>query len=627
MKKLISKLFATLFTVVFFISCETEKVEIIKEDIDSSPVEYLDGYPFAGKNLNIDEIPDIKEYIFSKAGKDIFKEELIENKKEGVKVDSENVRKTWDENGNINYSFQFDYEGGQSNMFYNLIVGVSSEGIKQEPYVLSYEINEGNFEDFYDNNVPGGMDFSKFNGTINLNPFEYFFPDGNYLKSDCQTHDSNGDPINCEQIIIDGGSSGSSGSGGSYGGVPVSYTTIIYHIIPDGRVYEFGSRSVCQHPGDCLVVMVYNPSTSAMQKSAKADCDSCEVYPTAGVGINYHSAVGALGFKLQLDVTRKLALNEEAQYATKLNHFLIAENHSPASLSFAKELVEGLLDPIEQFAAKMTIDVISYDKIDGPYDSQYYDLINQYVTVDTTDPATINAFAANFAMQCAIIKLENHNWPDWKVYWEASREMVHLLLDVGGLVPVIGEVCDLVNGFIYTIEDDGVNATLSYAAAIPIAGWWATGAKYAKKLVDLGNGSKTTLKWVVQANNIISFGDRGQLAKILKTKGTGNHAHHIIPWEFGNLNIVQQAAKSKNAFHMNEALNGLPFNASNHLLGHQSYNTKVGTILSNISSLNPGMSDLQAYNELTSFANYMENLISSNPNLNLGQIADLISYP
>jgi hypothetical protein len=56
-----------------------------------------------------------------------------------------------------------------------------------------------------------------------------------------------------------------------------------------------------------------------------------------------------------------------------------------------------------------------------------------------------------------------------------------MVLDIGGLVPVVGEVADGVNAGIYLVEGDKLNAGLSAAAMIPIAGWGATGAKVGVK--------------------------------------------------------------------------------------------------------------------------------------------------
>ena len=56
-------------------------------------------------------------------------------------------------------------------------------------------------------------------------------------------------------------------------------------------------------------------------------------------------------------------------------------------------------------------------------------------------------------------------------------DLGHGALDVVGLVPGVGEVADLANAAWYTAEGNYGMAALSAAAAIPFAGWAATGAK------------------------------------------------------------------------------------------------------------------------------------------------------
>gem|GEM_PF-2117952 len=59
--------------------------------------------------------------------------------------------------------------------------------------------------------------------------------------------------------------------------------------------------------------------------------------------------------------------------------------------------------------------------------------------------------------------------------------MTQTVLDVAGMIPVIGEVADLANAGIYAARGDYTNAALSAAAAIPFVGWAAGGAKLAMK--------------------------------------------------------------------------------------------------------------------------------------------------
>ncbi|WP_338653482.1 DNA/RNA non-specific endonuclease [Sporosarcina psychrophila] len=63
-------------------------------------------------------------------------------------------------------------------------------------------------------------------------------------------------------------------------------------------------------------------------------------------------------------------------------------------------------------------------------------------------------------------------------------------LDLAGLIPVVGEVADGVNGVIYTARGDALNAALSFGAMILVAGWASTGGKLALKGNDLNQVRK-----------------------------------------------------------------------------------------------------------------------------------------
>jgi hypothetical protein len=70
--------------------------------------------------------------------------------------------------------------------------------------------------------------------------------------------------------------------------------------------------------------------------------------------------------------------------------------------------------------------------------------------------------------------------------------IVHTGLDGLGLVPVIGEPADGINAVYYAAEGDEVNAALSAAAMVPVAGTAATGAKLTRKTVQAADGAAAT---------------------------------------------------------------------------------------------------------------------------------------
>lgn len=65
-------------------------------------------------------------------------------------------------------------------------------------------------------------------------------------------------------------------------------------------------------------------------------------------------------------------------------------------------------------------------------------------------------------------------------------DWVHGTLDVGGMVPVIGEVADGVNAGIYAAEGDLLNAGVSLAGMWPFGGQAVTGTRLGVKGVKVG---------------------------------------------------------------------------------------------------------------------------------------------
>jgi hypothetical protein len=267
-------------------------------------------------------------------------------------------------------------------------------------------------------------------------------------------------------------------------------------------------------------------------------------------------------------------------------------------------------------ASNLTIASLTKNKLQGPYDANFFNTINPYIDADLTDPYLQAIFMAHFSAQCAVLELENPDWSSTRIYWEASKEMIHIALDLGGMVPVVGEVCDLTNGIIYTIEGDGVNATLSFAATIPFAGWAATRTKYAIKASSLN--TKVRLTWKVLADGSVYFGSSSsKLRKVLGITNATLQAHHLIPWAKRTKNLVQKAAKSKHAFHMNEALNGIAVATWRNQPNHNLYNNRVQAFFDALpSNLTPD----EAYNSLTEIMTTIRNVIVNNPNTHLNDL-------
>jgi uncharacterized membrane protein YgcG len=236
-------------------------------------------------------------------------------------------------------------------------------------------------------------------------------------------------------------------------------------------------------------------------------------------------------------------------------------------------------------------------------------------------------YIAHISTRIAVLKSENPNWSYFKCYLEANLELVHDMLDGIGLFPVFGEVADVTNGFIYTIQGQPGNAALSFAATIPIGGWAATIAKWARRTIVLADGTKTALNWYKRTDGFISFGkpNGSQFRKLLGlAAGDPRQAHHIIPWELcDNIGqeVIQKAASARFPFHVQDILNGVPLTAAQHLGSHPQYTERVRIALQQIKlSHGANLTPEIAYQEIVNLTNRIKAAILANPNVSIENI-------
>ncbi len=185
--------------------------------------------------------------------------------------------------------------------------------------------------------------------------------------------------------------------------------------------------------------------------------------------------------------------------------------------------------------------------------SFFASLDSYFADIDMTDPTLIARYLIHLKIEIAILRKMYPNEPNWWYYKEATKELTHTMLELGGLIPVVGEVFDITNAVLYALEGDLTNAAISTASAIPFAGWFVSGAKYAYKGVH---------RYKRLDNGVVYFVSRNS-KKVRKILNLGpfssdpRYAHHIIPWEFRSHPLVQKAAKS--IHHFDEAVFLFPF--------------------------------------------------------------------
>jgi hypothetical protein len=219
-------------------------------------------------------------------------------------------------------------------------------------------------------------------------------------------------------------------------------------------------------------------------------------------------------------------------------------------------------------------------------------------------------------------------WEYTKIYFKASSETLHLGMDIMGMAPVVGPIFDVTHAAWYAFSGDYKNSALSITAVVPFVGDWTTVARISQKVFKINNGAnKVILKAYKLADGFIKFSNRSQLRKLLGISSLAIHAHHVIPYGLANHKLVQLAAKysskTKSAWHINDIPNGIAMPADYHLNEHKKYSDKIFARLEKLYNDSQGNMEI-AYDLLTEYTTTVKNTIEANPNLTLGEIADLI---
>jgi len=140
------------------------------------------------------------------------------------------------------------------------------------------------------------------------------------------------------------------------------------------------------------------------------------------------------------------------------------------------------------------------------------------------------------------------------------------------------------------LKGNGVNATISAASAIPFYGIIASGSRMGWKVVGSASDlqSKKIHRWVLDLDNKITFGYHGDLARNFPNMPSGFVAHHILPFgqSIQRHPVIQKVA-SKDGFHMNESINGLPLPSIRNHPNHNAYNNFIGSKLDYIQNNYP----------------------------------------
>lgn len=163
---------------------------------------------------------------------------------------------------------------------------------------------------------------------------------------------------------------------------------------------------------------------------------------------------------------------------------------------------------------------------------------------------------------------------------------IHAGLDLGGLVPVVGEPLDGLNAVIYLVDKDYTNAALSGISIIPIVGYIGTGGKvvkttskvlkvvrYADHLNDYDGVVKYIKKFGKLPDNYVTkqvaqaagwISKNGNLAKVLPGKSIGGdifkNTRKLLPdapgrvWMEADINYVSGFRNKERLIYSNDGL-------------------------------------------------------------------------
>lgn len=612
-----------LFTILIITACDHKEEMIYPEESNlSNPYEKL---------INSND-PMVQSLLLNSGYAVADKGRITNARGEDFRIDPDSVLKIMQKDSS-SYSYTIQIESRKDSTYYDNLVYTRYNDEYYLGFILRYypmensDLSNGMIERYdlegnwlreyklIDNegiasSIKNGKTYRECTEVITLEE-EYICPDGQTYDTSTATGLSlDWLKENCEEVTVvvisydcGGTSGGGSGDGSDTGG------TLIPNPEPPGGGGTSGTTSGSEttDSGDDGS----DGGTDQSDPSVEGGGTTIGVLPKPTL------IMEELYTSLNLTSEEENYLKDNPALEYEVAQFLHSQSYSLEATGFVEFALENIIynEPGADVAFENTITIANDNSLSGPYNEDYYQTINGYYASNLIDPALQAVFMNYFSTHCAILKIQHPEWSDYRIYYEATKEMIHIALDIGGLVPGVGEVCDIANGLIYTLEGDGVNASLSFAAAVPVAGWFATGAKFAYK------GS---LKFVVKANGLIDFGSRSdKLRKALGlVKGDGKHAHHIIPWNLRFTDAVQKAAKSKKAFHIDEVLNGIPLPSADHLTGHSKYYNVIEIKLDEIKQQNLGLEE--TYREVLELIEHIKNVIKNNPGKNLGEIADLI---
>ncbi|MFW0737871.1 hypothetical protein [Flavobacterium sp. T12S277] len=332
-----------------------------EKDVSDDTKEIVATAPFKSDLLNLKQLPaDIQNYISTDNINNTARSGENWNGLLDAIFATQNIVKTKDNEGVVNYSISFIYEDSPENVFYNLIINVLPTG-EQSQYVIKYTCNPADFPNFKSHN----FDFNYFVGSTEMGVLTQ--------NSGSFTGKSSSGDDPCPKIFIPPSGSGSNtgavggavGGGGGTPSTPSGFNTTVagYNVSASssGGIYSVSVGTTTYYSGGGTSILggvspganggsganyffYFRPLVKAPGTSKKAsDCPD-QTPPPGYVPVSTASeTIAVIKTKIQMSKAQMVYLMNTPE-ALSLVYSMVYNNPSEEDKNFALAMIDALKD-------------------------------------------------------------------------------------------------------------------------------------------------------------------------------------------------------------------------------------------------------------------------------------------
>ncbi|MES2807081.1 MAG: hypothetical protein V4619_00550 [Bacteroidota bacterium] len=312
------------------------------------------------------------------------------------------------------------------------------------------------------------------------------------------------------------GSSGGGGSSNSWNNISDLFWTKFTEMY--GGSYGVDSPGYST-PGPPAVLVSQSQVNTALANLDVLTVDE-KAWVTANISNNWGSSIvlagqGSLSHYDKMMIKKHIGFMSTAaqlEYAKVVNGYYYHSNQgtTPPYMWWQNPGYFDTSDDIASHEARNWLEVLNLPVAGDVFTDSNGNTVsyNTLTTFFTTNPAAIEHLAlgefdqvpwpydmATMSFETFITANNNHNvlklqhpdWPEYRLWstaiYQALSGKVHFALDLAGMVPGEGTAANFINGAIYYVEGDHINASISGISMVPFVSWVNKGGKWVKLAV------------------------------------------------------------------------------------------------------------------------------------------------